>query len=88
MWTGLFVLTGFYTRQAAFFSASLFGLFLITLASAVFRGIDLASCGCFGAGSLSPRVTLLLDSLLLGLSLTTYRLSKYLPPWSFDRALQ
>jgi len=88
MWVGLFVLTGFYTRRAALAAAALFILFVLTLASARVRGIDLASCGCFGSDTLSPRYTLILDTALLALSVMVYRLSKYVRPWSLDQALQ
>jgi len=88
MWIGLFVLTGFYARKAAVLAAALFIVFLIALGSARIRGIDLASCGCFGSNLLSPRAEILMDVVLLALSLVIYRLSKYPTPWSLDRALQ
>ena len=87
MWVGLFVLFGLFTRQAALAAAVLFASFLVALLSSLIRGIDLASCGCFGADSISPRYTLILDVVLLSLSLTTYALSRHAPPWSLDRAI-
>jgi len=87
MWVGLFVLTGLYTRQAALAAVVLFSVFLAVLLSTLIRGIDLASCGCFGADSLSPRHTLILDVALLALALTTFRLSKLPPAYSLDRAI-
>ena len=85
MWVGLFILTGLYTRQAAFAAALLFTSFLITLLSSLLRGIDLVSCGCFGADALSPRHTLILDTVLLVLSCTIYAQSKLPPSYSLDR---
>src|SRR5258706_9787733 len=73
MWVGLFILFGLYIREAAWVASVLFSLFLLALASALLRGIDLASCGCFGADALSPRYTLVMDTVLLALSVITYR---------------
>ena len=87
MWTGLFVLTGLYTRQAAVAAMTLCAMFFLALLSTRLRGIDLASCGCFGADALSPRYTLLLDAGLFGLSLTIFKLSRSYPRWSLDQTL-
>jgi hypothetical protein len=87
MWVGLFVLTGLCTRQASLAASFLFAIFLIVLGSALLRGLDLTSCGCFGADSLSPRHTLFLDVLLLSLSLATFRFARLPPPCSLDRSI-
>jgi uncharacterized membrane protein YphA (DoxX/SURF4 family) len=87
MWVGLFMLTGFYTRYAALAAAILFTIFLGALGSTLVRGIDLVSCGCFGADTLSPHRTLVMDMVLLALSVTTNRLSRYPLRWSLDQAL-
>jgi len=87
MWVGLFVLAGLYTRYAASAAAALFCAFLLVLLSALLRGIDLASCGCFGAETLSPRWTVMMDTVLLSLSLWIRRQSKSSPPLSLDRTL-
>jgi uncharacterized membrane protein YphA (DoxX/SURF4 family) len=88
MWVGLFILSGFCTRQAALAAALLATSFAVSVGSTFLRHIDLTTCGCFGAHSLTPHQTMVLDIVLLGLSLVVYRLSKYLPPWSLDQALQ
>jgi uncharacterized membrane protein YphA (DoxX/SURF4 family) len=85
MWTGLFFLTGFCTRQAAFVSAVLFICFLSSISSALLRGIDLASCGCFGSDALSPKYTLLMDSIFLLLAAATFKIAKFPSPLSLDR---
>jgi uncharacterized membrane protein YphA (DoxX/SURF4 family) len=87
MWIGLFVLAGFYTRQAAIAAVVLIGAFSIALVSALVRGIDLASCGCFGADALSPRYTIVMDAVLFTLSVVIYRQAVVPPPFSLDRAL-
>jgi putative oxidoreductase len=87
MWAGLYVLTGFYTRYAALAASLLFTGFIVSITSTLVRGIDLASCGCFGAESLSPRHMLIFDAGLLALALATIRLTKYPPPLSLDRVL-
>ena len=87
MWIGLFVLAGFWTRQAAVAAAVLFGVFFIALASTLIRGIDLASCGCFGPDAMSPRSTIMMDAALLGLSILIYRQAIVPPPLSLDRSL-
>ena len=87
MWIGLFVLTGFYSRYASLAAAALFAVFMIVLGSALLRGIDLASCGCFGADTLSPRYTIVMDAVLLALSLASSKLNRFTPSWSLDRIL-
>ncbi len=87
MWVGLFVFTGFYTRYSSLAAAVLFTIFLSVLGSALLRGIDLASCGCFGADMLSPHRTLAMDTVLFVLSLTTHKLNRYPTRWSLDQAL-
>jgi uncharacterized membrane protein YphA (DoxX/SURF4 family) len=87
MWVGLFILTGFYTRQAAFAAAALFAAFLVALISTLVRGIDLASCGCFGPDALSPRYTMIMDTILLALSLSACKLAKLPSSLSLDRFL-
>jgi len=87
MWVGLFVFSGFYTRYAAITAAVMFAVFLIVLGSAQIRGIDLASCGCFGADALSPHRTFAMDTVLLALSLLTYRFNKFPQPYSLDQTL-
>lgn len=84
MWIGLFVLTGLFSRLAPAASAVLFALFLIALSSALLRGIDLVSCGCFGADTLSPKITLLMDSVLLTLSIVLYRIHGFPQPMTLD----
>ena len=87
MWVGIFVFTGFYTRQSLLAAALLFTIFLAALGSAFVRGIDLASCGCFGPDALSPRYTMIMDAILLALSLSACKLTKLPSSLSLDRAL-
>ena len=87
MWIGLFILAGLYTRQASIAAAVLFSTFFIALGSALLRRIDLASCGCFGPDTLSPRYTIMLDIILWTLSVVIYRQSTVPPPFSLDKAL-
>lgn len=84
MWVGLFVLTGLYSRVGPLAAACLFGLFLITLSSALLRGIDLVSCGCFGADSMSPKTTLGMDAVLLVLCLCLERIHRFPQPLTLD----
>jgi len=58
MWTGLFLLAGLYSRQAALLSTLLFASFLTVISAAFLRGIDLSSCGCFGSDILLPGIRL------------------------------
>lgn len=46
---GLWLVSGWHRRQAAFSTLTLTGIFLFALASALVRGIPV-DCGCFGAG--------------------------------------
>ncbi len=66
---GLALVTGWRVRAATAGAASLFGIFLVALASTKLRGITLEDCGCFGKGiHLAPHWTMALDSVLIGLS--------------------
>jgi|GEM_PF-430740 len=69
IWTGLFLIAGLYTQAAAAVASGLFVSFLAVMASALWRHIDLASCGCFGAETFSPHTTFKIDIGLLLLSL-------------------
>jgi len=84
MWVGLFILTGYYTRLAAGAATFMFLTFIGALGSALFRHLNLHSCGCFGYDSLSPRYTILGDIVLLALSLKLFfKLYKH-PRWDLD----
>jgi uncharacterized membrane protein YphA (DoxX/SURF4 family) len=69
IWAGLFLVAGLYTRWAAGCSAALFAVFLTVLTLAKLRHIDLTSCGCFGAETLSPAITFKMDATLLVIAL-------------------
>jgi hypothetical protein len=63
----------------------MFGLFLVVLGSALARGIDPGSCGCFGIGmTLSIHKTLALDITLLILSLLVAAVHTPCTPFSTD----
>jgi uncharacterized membrane protein YphA (DoxX/SURF4 family) len=87
MWVGLFLITGFCTRWAAFLSLLLSIGFMVSVGAALYRGIDLAACGCFGAQSFTPRHTFGLDIGLFILSLFVFQMSKLPPLLSLDRAI-
>jgi uncharacterized membrane protein YphA (DoxX/SURF4 family) len=86
---GTYLLFGFNTRHVARAAAGLFGIFLGVLVSAIARGIDPGSCGCFGIGiNLSVHQTAALDAILLVLSFLTARFSGDTPAFSVDRWIQ
>ncbi len=87
MWIGLFVFLGLYARLAPLAACGIFSVFVVVLTAALARGIDLASCGCFGPGVLSPRKTLLLDIVLLLMSFWLYRINKYPQSLTLDDLL-
>ena len=69
LYTGTMLVFGFQSLWAVRAARGLFGLFVIVLLSALLRGLDIGSCGCFGAGlSLAPRTTVGIDSLLLAMT--------------------
>lgn len=88
MWIGLFLAFGLFTRAAAAFSTLFFAVFFTAVGSALARGIDLATCGCFGADTFSPRYTILIDAIFLGLSIGIFRLAKVFPRYSLDDLLR
>lgn len=87
MWIGLFLLTGLHTRWAALAAASLFAGFIAVIGITALRGIDLASCGCFGSDLFSPKITLVMDAVLLVLSVLIWKRAGSRPPYSLDHAL-
>lgn len=63
---GLFLSAGLWTRAAAAVTGALSTSFFLALLSTQVRGIELANCGCFGAGwHLERWQAMLLDSALL-----------------------
>jgi len=44
---GLALLTGVWRREAALVAGALLGVFVVAVASALVRGIDIENCGCF-----------------------------------------
>lgn len=68
IWVGLFLITGFHTRYAAWVATALFAMFLVALGSALGRHLDLNTCGCFGQDSFTPKQTILGDVVLFGLT--------------------
>jgi uncharacterized membrane protein YphA (DoxX/SURF4 family) len=71
---GTYLVAGFAVRASAAAAAGLFSVFLFALISTLVRGIDLGSCGCFGAVLLSPKQTIGIDIILLLSSITVVRL--------------
>ena len=85
LFTGTYLVFGFYTPLFARVAAGMFGVFLTVLVSALARGIDPGSCGCFGLGlSLSLGGSIALDSALLVMSFLLIYLAKKPLPFSTD----
>src|SRR5262245_27327051 len=61
---GLFLLTGWKTRLAAWVAATLLLVFIVAMTVTYFRGIE-ADCGCFGIGEKISLRTIGRDALLL-----------------------
>jgi putative oxidoreductase len=61
---GLFLLTGWKTRFAAWAAAALLSVFIAAMTVTYFRGIE-ADCGCFGIGEKISPGTIGRDALLL-----------------------
>ena len=61
---GLFLLTGWKTRLAAWIAATLLLVFIIAMTVTYFRGIE-ADCGCFGIGEKISPGTIGRDALML-----------------------
>jgi uncharacterized membrane protein YphA (DoxX/SURF4 family) len=86
--TGTYLIFGFMLRATAIVAGVLFSVFLIALGSTLARGMDLASCGCFGAETLRPKQTIGVDILLLGLSVMIVMLSRAPRPGTVDRWIE
>ena len=71
---GAALITGFLVRSASGLAAALFAIFLLAIATARFRSLDI-TCGCFGP--LSPALasgwTALLDVVMLAVSVGVWR---------------
>ena len=61
---GLFLLSGWKTRLAAWIAAALLFVFIIAMTVTYFRGIE-ADCGCFGIGEKISPGTIGRDALML-----------------------
>ena len=69
LYAGLFLICGYFQKTVAKFTTFLFGAFIFVLLLSLLRGIDPASCGCFGEGiALSLPQAIVLDGVLLALS--------------------
>jgi uncharacterized membrane protein YphA (DoxX/SURF4 family) len=44
---GVLLIIGVWRREAALLTAAMLAVFILAVSSALFRGIDLANCGCF-----------------------------------------
>ena len=86
IWIGLALLSGYLLRWTSRLAALMFAGFIVMIGSALARGIDLHSCGCFGpAMEMNPRVTLLVDgTLLIGCLFLTWVSRNALDQWSMD----
>jgi uncharacterized membrane protein YphA (DoxX/SURF4 family) len=84
MWVGIFLIAGYAMRLSASLATMLFTMFFGVLGSAIARGIDLSSCGCFGSETMSPRQTIGMDAILLAFSIGLIRLSAQPRPYSLD----
>jgi len=87
IWVGLFTLCGLHTRKAALTAAGLFVMFIGAIGLAFARGIDLKDCGCFGAGSLPPHITLIMDIVMISLCLFIAWKSQTPQPYTLDKKL-
>jgi len=65
---GLALVTGFAARPAAMIAAGLLGAFIVFLAQALLRGIDLR-CGCFGGDEPASWWTVARDGAMLAAAL-------------------
>lgn len=78
---GLAMVLGFAVKKASAASGVFFLVFIMAIGSTIMRGIELANCGCFGAGiHLTPPQAITLDSALLCLSYLAYRKGQAFAP--------
>jgi len=87
MWVGIFLAAGFQRRLAAAAALVLFIVFLTAVGSALARGLDLSSCGCFGADAMAPKHTLILDSVLAFLTIMLLAFPERRPLFALDTFL-
>lgn len=64
---GVYLLAGFFSRQAAWAAIGMLALFCAVIAQALLRGRSLEDCGCFGGiTEVIPQLTLILGGSTLG----------------------
>ena len=86
---GAGLILGLWTRQALVAAILFFAVFIIVVGQALFRGLDIANCGCFGQLiHLSPRITIVFDSLMLLIAFLLWRFSSTTDQFSLDRKLK
>lgn len=69
LYAGVFVLFGYFLKTGVRVAAVLFAMFLIVLVLSFLRGINPATCGCFGAGvKLTPAQGIAFDAVLFSLA--------------------
>lgn len=74
---GLLLVLGLWTRQALLAALVFFAIFISIVGQALWRGLDIDQCGCFGQlVHLQPHLVIVLDSIML---LMTFMLLRFLP---------
>lgn len=73
----LILLTRKYRNISLLCISALLLIFILALASTIFRGLDI-SCGCFGNASSSPEYAIFKNIILLSICLGIYLLNKFI----------
>jgi uncharacterized membrane protein YphA (DoxX/SURF4 family) len=88
LFTGAFLLCGYFTRTSLKMVAALVAVFLVSLGSVIVRRIDLESCGCYGAYGphLTPGQAFIFDIFLITMVVVLLVRREY--PLSLDRWIE
>jgi uncharacterized membrane protein YphA (DoxX/SURF4 family) len=86
---GVFLILGLWIRPAAFVLYVLTLFFAVATGQALWRGLPVDQCGCFGEGLMIPlRMAFGLDLILLAALLILRKFSRESQPLSLDRCLE
>lgn len=86
---GVFLILGLYVRPAVSVLYVLMLLFAVATGQALWRGLPVDQCGCFGEGFMMPlRAAFGLDLILLGAMFLLRKFSREGQPLSLDRCFE
>ena len=86
---GILLILGVWTRVTLVGLWLMNSLFIVALGLGLFRQSPIGQCGCFGEKfTVAPKFMLMIDILLWGVFLVSFKFLKYTKSWSLDKKIQ